>query len=210
MAATDKVDPSPPPPAQGNALCCCPPVARVRISNRSVAVEVENSIEEDFHLHTKQQLGANSAADAKDSAESRALANAAVKAPGGPDVNADSTGAGRSSADSDSNSASSLSEEVQKDHVMRKNQAKVYRIDTWTIAWDARGDGDLRVSLEVSGVLAYSADWLEKRGEVELSRAYMLHPPAYDPGAPDFLEATLVVADCENRKASYTNRAPRP
>lgn len=207
MPLTDEVHP---PASEANELCCCPPVARVRISNSSVAVQVENSIEEDFHLHTTQQLGVSSNADVKPKIETRALSNAAVKAPGGPDVNADSTGAARAAADSDSNSDSKLSEEVRKDRIVRKNQAKVYRIDNWKIEWEARGTGDLRVSLQVNGVLAYSADWLEPRGVIELSRAYMLHPPLYDPGSPDYLEATVQVSDCCNRTTRQANRAPRP
>jgi hypothetical protein len=202
------------PPADGgstNRLCCCPPTARVFISTQSSGFAVENSIHEEHHFEEREKLDVSTGAGVQPKLESRAASNASVgNPPGGPASSADGMGANRVAADSASDARSSLDDHVRDDKVVRKDQAKVYRIDQWQIEWEARGDGDLRVALRVSGVIDYRADWLPKSGVVRLARNYMLHPPLYDPGGPAELVATLQVSDCCRQSATQTSRAPRP
>jgi hypothetical protein len=62
----------------------------------------------------------------------------------------------------------------------------------------------------VVGVVAYSADWLPRNGELRLSKTYMLEPPAYDPAGPAEVTATLQVADCRQTVVAQSNTIPRP
>lgn len=207
----DPPHPTPHPSGAANQLCCCPPTARVFISTDSTGVAVENSIIEEHHFEERETLNVASDADVQPKLEARAASNASVgNPPGGPASSADGMGATRVGADSASNSRSTLDEFVRKDRVVRKEQGKVYRIDHWQIDWQAGGEGDLQVSLTLSGVINYVADWLPRTGLVRLARNYMLHPPNYDPGGPAELVATLVVRDCRGQIVAQTSSAPRP
>lgn len=195
----------------GNELCCCPCVnAYIWIETDSVNIEVANSTFVDEQLQTSRSLGSAASADAKPAIELRAATNASVNAPGAPQVNADSLAAGKETADSDSDSKSTLEESVKKSVTVRRDQAKVYRKDSYIVHWQAEGEGKLHVSLQVSGVIVYAADWLPKSGSVRLSKDYMLHPPTYDPGGPASVTALLQVVDCNNLSVAQSNTVPRP
>ena len=110
--------------------------------------------------------------DMKRRLQVRADAAASVQPPGGPAVNAE--GAGGS----------------QLDEGTYKDQGKVYRTDTYTIHWKAEGEcRPLSVELHVSGEIGYDADCLPEKGEVTISRTYMLEPPVTNVGAACHLVA---------------------
>jgi hypothetical protein len=199
------------PTTSGNELCCCPCLnAYVWIETDSVNIAVENATIVEEHLDTKRHLDSTANADAKPTLELRASTNASVNAPGAPQVNADSLAAGKTADDTESDGKATLDESVKKDVSVRREQAKVYRKDTYTVHWQAEGEGQLHVSLLVNGVIAYAADWLPKSGSVRLSKDYMLHPPIYDPGGPNSLTAMVQVTDCNNKVVVQSNTAPRP
>ena len=158
----------------GNELCCCPPVARVWVETRTAATFVENKI------------------DMKRRLQVRADANASVRPPVGPDVNADGSGGS------------------QLDEGTLKDQGKVYRTDAYTVHWQVEGDGPLQISLRLSGAVAYDAGWLPVAGNLTVSRNYLLEPPAYDPGGDAFLTAYVEAVNCRGQKACHTHTAPRP
>jgi hypothetical protein len=156
-------------------LCCCPPVAHIWIDSRSHCCFIENEIDMSRRLLA------------------RADANASVRPPGGPEVDAE--GAGGS----------------QLDEGTFKKQGKVYRIDEYTIHWEAVGQcRPLDVNLRVGGDLAYQARHLPERGDVVLSHAYILEPPNYDAPTKVGINATLVVSDCAGNRVENGNVIPRP
>lgn len=156
-------------------LCCCPPMAHIWIDSRSHCCFIENEID------MRRRLLA------------RADANASVRAPGGPEVDAE--GAGGS----------------QLDEGTFKKQGKVYRIDEYTVHWEAEGHCQpLEVNLRVSGDISYQARRLPQRGQVVLSHAYILEPPNYDAPTKVGINATLLVADCAGNRVQNGNAIPRP
>jgi hypothetical protein len=157
---------------RGNELCCCPPRARIWIETRSVAEFVENKID------MKRRLMV------------RADANASVRPPAGPDVNADGSG------------GSQLDEGTMKD------QGKVYRTDTYIVHWSTEGHGDLEVSIDVPA-LGWAGTWLEKSGQVELARSFILEPP-YTAPPPDSVTARILVRDCCGYRVEHSQTARRP
>ncbi len=193
-----------------NQLCCCPPVAYVWIDTASTSTYVENRIDVTKHLQVTRRLDAHANADAKPLLEARATTNASIQPPGGPSVNADSMGATRSQDDTNSDSGTEFSDLLTRDTEIHKDQGKVYRIDSYTVHWQAEGQGPLHISLKVGGVLAYAADWLPATGNVRLSKTYLLEPPAYDPGGVAELNALLTIRDCCNQAVSQGNSVPRP
>ena len=123
----------------------------------------------------------------------RADANASVRAPGGPEVDAE--GAGGS----------------QLDEGTFKKQGKVYRIDEYTVHWEACGQClPLDVALTVGGDVDYRAQHLPERGEVVLSHAYILEPPNYDAPTKVGINATLAVSDCARHRVVNGCTIPRP
>ncbi|MEX2283981.1 MAG: hypothetical protein WEE89_15960 [Gemmatimonadota bacterium] len=124
----------------------------------------------------------------------RADANAAIRAPGGPEVDAE--GAGGS----------------QLDEGTMKPQGKVYRVDEYTIHWQAIGQcRPLSVSLVVNGDRNYIANGVPETGQVALSVAYMLEPDNdYDPTGKVGITAVLTVIDCAGNRVQNRNTAQRP
>lgn len=156
-------------------LCCCPPVAHIWIDSRSHCCPVENEID------MKRRLLAN------------ATGAAAVRLPGGPEVDAEGSGG------------------TQLDEGTFKKQGKVYRIDEYTVHWKADGQcRPLDVALRVNGDVSYQARHLPECGEVVLSHAYILEPPNYDSPTKTGINATLIVADCSGNRVQNGNAMPRP
>jgi hypothetical protein len=195
-----------------NELCCafCPPNAFVWFDTASTSIFVENSIVETRHLDIKRHLGSHANADVNPTLEIRAATNSSVQLPAGPAQSSDAFAGSKSIDDTSSESGTDFDDEVIKDVEVRKNQGKVYRTDTYTVHWVATGEGRLHVSLRVAGVVPYSADWLPREGQVHLSKTYLLEPPAYDPGGPAVMTATLQVGDCRSTIVTQSNSVPRP
>ncbi|MCP4727815.1 MAG: hypothetical protein GY863_22445 [bacterium] len=114
----------------------------------------------------------------------RSDANASLKPPGGPDTNADGSGGS------------------QIDEGLLKDQGKVYRTDEYEVNWTAEGFGPLRVMLELSGAIAYTADWLPSEGSVTLSKNQLLKPPDYIPGSTT-VNGVITVQDCKGQKVLF-------
>jgi hypothetical protein len=195
-----------------NQLCCeyCPPNASVWIESTSTSIFVENSIVETRHLDVKRHLDTHANAGANPSLELRAATNSSLQPPGGPSVNADAFSGAKSVDDTSSDGGTDFDDEIIKDVEVRKNQGKVYRTDTYTVHWLAEGEGKLHTTLNVTGAVSYEADWLPRSGEIRLSKTYLLEPPAYDPGGPSDVIATLRVADCRPTVVSQSNTGFRP
>jgi hypothetical protein len=117
----------------------------------------------------------------------RADANASIQPPGGPGVDADGSG------------GSELDEGTFKD------QGKVYRIDEYTIHWKVQGNGDLQVSLEISGSVQYTADWLPLEGAITVCSPRVLLP--HDYANPSQITATVSAQDCMKQSATCSNNA---
>jgi hypothetical protein len=198
-----------PGPMKPNRLCCCSPRAYVWIETTSTSIFVEQSIHVSRHLDVKRHLTTHANADAKPLVESRVMSDASVQPPGGPSVSADSMGAARSADNTASDSGTAVDDEVKKDVTVEKDQGKVYRTDTYTVHWQAEGEGDLKVSLQVTGIVSFSADWLPRSGSIRRSINYILHGPAYDPGGGMEVLATLVVESCMD-SVQQDSRAMRP
>jgi hypothetical protein len=125
--------------------------------------------------------------DMKRRLQVRADANASIQPPGGPGVDADGSG------------GSELDEGTFKD------QGKVYRVDEYTVHWKVQGHGDLQVSLEISGAVRYSANWLPCEGSIAVCAPRVLLPPNYS--NPSQITATVRARDCMKQSASCGNAA---
>jgi hypothetical protein len=204
-----------PKPAQStNAFCCCPPKARVWIEVLCSSVFVENSIQIKRRFMTQSDAQVKPdihVASSSDAAE-RVNAVAAANVAGTPQSAGDSMGAQKTDAHGDSFTKVDAGSDgkTEVDEFVEKNQGKVYRTDKYTIHWQADGEGDLQVSLNVAGALNYSADWLPASGSVTVSRNFLLEPPNYAPGDPGAVTATVSVKDCMGQSAKQTNRSATP
>lgn len=100
----------------------------------------------------------------------------------------------------------------QVDTSTTKNQGKVYRTDIYTINWRVEAQcKPLAVQLTLDGEIKFTTDkCLPAEGQVTLSRAYMLEPPAYAPPGQGFLSATIEATDCAHQALSRTAQVPRP
>ena len=94
--------------------------------------------------------------------------------------------------------------------VISKDQGKVYRIDEYTVHWQAEGQcRPLAVSLSVDGEVAYEGRCLPESGRITLSRAYMLEPPDYLPPGPGLVRSEARVRDCAGLSSSCTDEVHR-
>jgi len=146
----------------------------------------------------------------------RATTTSSVQPPGGPPVSADSVGAADSNAQADSKSDADAKVDTDSDSdtvidvVVKKEQGKVYRTDCYTVHWRAEGDGHLLVTLELSGALSQTLQWLEPSGSVTLVRNHLLEPPDYKPMDALVLDAILVVEDCAHQVARHRAASATP
>jgi hypothetical protein len=207
-------DPAPPnaPGPSGNRFCCCPPKARtwIEVTSRSVFVENKIDIKRHFNTRSDASVTPDIQVDADANATTRTTATAAAN-PAAQSAG-DSVGASRNDSHGDSHTKVDAKSDghTTVDEFVYKNQGKIYRTDQYTVHWQAEGEGDLQVTLVLSGALQYSADWLPKSGSVTVSRSYVLEPPAYQPADAAELAARLTVTDCTNQVASQENRSARP
>jgi hypothetical protein len=195
-----------------NELCCCDCAPRIYvwIETSSTSVFVENKTDLRRDIDIKRQLASRANADAKPLLEDRAASSASVNPPGAPDVKANSFGASRSTDNTSSDSSTSFDDQIKKEELVKKDQGKVYRTDSYTVHWEAHGHGELHISLDLDGIIRYSADWLPRSGYVKLSKNYMLEPPNYDPGGQTELNVHAKVTDCMKRTVEQSNGVPRP
>jgi len=191
-----------------NELCCCDclPRASVWIETRSRSIFVENAITEMRQLDVTRTLNATAQAGAHTNEEQRTATNASADPTSGPAINADAFSGARSVDDSSSDSGTNFQDDVTKTVELRKPQGKVYRTDSYIVHWDARGHGDLEVTLTVTGAVTFQGSWLRPEGRVELANVLpMIQPPYVVPVQQAV--AVLRIRDCHGHLVENANTA---
>lgn len=194
-------DARPTPPAKSHR-CCCPPRAQIWIDVTSKSIYVENKIEIKRHFETHSaarvvpDLQVHSAADVLERTTATASANT-----GAPPMSAgDSVGVAKSDSKGDANANVDANSDGKTlvDEFVFKNQGKVYRTDEYTVHWRAKGDGEVDVRLDLSGVLSLHAEGLPDSGSITAVKNHLLEPAGYQPMDALVLRATIEVTDCAN------------